>query len=92
MSDETRTRIASQLLRAALAQFDAQRQTALAILDIYLHKPTAVGDHPNLVGEIVQATKDLAAAEEAMESLERNFIASQELLGTDPPLDPEIVE
>lgn len=92
MSDETRTRIASQLLRATLAQFDAQRQTALATLDIYLHKPIAIGDHPNLVREIVEATKDLAAAEEAMESLERNFIASQELLSPDPPLGPESVE
>jgi hypothetical protein len=92
MSDETTTRIASQLLRAVLAQFDAQRQTALATLDIYLHKPIAIGDHPNLVGEIVKATKDLAEAEEAMESLERNFIASQEALNTDPPLGPESVE
>ena len=89
MSDETRTRIASQLLRASLAHFDAQRQAALATLDIYLHKPIAIGDHSNLVGEIVEATKDLAAAEEAMESLERNFIASQELLDGTPPLDPE---
>jgi|TARA_Y100000310_G_scaffold113368_1_gene111885 hypothetical protein len=77
MTDETTTtRIASQLLRAALAEFEARRQTALATLDIYLHKPIAIGDHPNLVGEIVKATEQLAAAEEAMEALERNFLAT----------------
>ena len=71
------TRIAAQLLRAALAHFDSQRQRALATLDIYLHKPTAIGDHPDLVSEIVTATKDLAEAEEALDTLERNFLVSQ---------------
>jgi len=76
MSDETATRIAAQLLRATLAHFDSQRQKALATLDIYLHKNVAIGDHPNLVEEIVTATQDLAAAEEAIESLERNFLSN----------------
>ncbi len=75
MQDQT-ARIASQLLRAALAQFDAQRQDALATLDIYLHQPVAIGDHPNIVEEIVLATKRLAEAEEAMDSIERNFLSS----------------
>jgi hypothetical protein len=71
------TRIASQLLRAALAHFDSQRQKALATLDIYLHRPTAIGDHPDLVSEIVTAAKDLAEAEEALDTLERNFLVPQ---------------
>jgi hypothetical protein len=75
---DSETRIASQLLRAALAHFDAQRQSALATLDIYLHKPTAIGNHPNLVSEIVTATKDLAEAEQALDTLERNFLVSQD--------------
>ena len=83
-NDSTTTRIASQLLRATLAHFDSQRQRALATLDIYLHKPTAIGDHPNLVSEIVTATKDLAEAEEALDTLERNFLVSPDVaLGDD---------
>jgi hypothetical protein len=77
MSDnETETRIASQLLRAALAQFDAERHNALATLDLYLHRSTAIGDHPNVVEEVIKATRDLAAAEESIEALERNFLSN----------------
>ena len=52
MQDQT-SRIAAQLLRAALAHFDSERQNALAVLDVYLHKPTAISDHSQLVQEIV---------------------------------------
>ena len=77
MSDtETETRIASQLLRAALAQFDAERHNALATLDLYLHRSAAIGDHPNVVEEVIKATRDLAAAEEAIDALERNFLSN----------------
>ena len=77
MSNDTTSRIAAQLLRATLAHFDAQRQTSLATLDIYLHRNVAIGDHPNLVEEIVTATKQLAEAEEAIDALERNFLGNQ---------------
>ncbi len=74
----TQSRIASQLLRATLAEFDSRRQRALATLDIYLHKPIAIGDHADLVSEIVTATKELAEAEEAMAALERHFLTTEE--------------
>ena len=77
-NDDPTTRIASQLLRATLAHFDSQRQRALATLDVYLHRPTAIGDHPDLVSEIVTATKELAEAEEALDALERNFLVPQD--------------
>ena len=77
MSNDTTSRIAAQLLRATLAHFDAVRQNSLATLDIYLHRNVAIGDHPNLVEEIVTATKQLAEAEEAIDALERNFLGNQ---------------
>jgi len=77
-NNETQSRIAAQLLRAALATLDSQRQNALATLDIYLHVPTGVGDHPNLVSEIVTATKALAEAEDGMAALERHFLTTEE--------------
>ena len=70
-------RIATQILRAALSNFEATRQEALATLDLYLHNPVAIGDHPNVVEEVVQATKRLAEAEEAIASLQRHFVPEQ---------------
>jgi len=72
-SNETQSRIAAQLLRAALATLDSQRQNALATLDIYLHIPAGVGDHPNLVEEVTQQVKALAEAEEGLATLENHF-------------------
>ena len=79
------TRIASQLLKAVIAHFDSQRQNALATIDLYLHKPTAIGDQPDLVGVLTKATKELAEAEEAMDSIERNFLSDPEAA----PIPPE---
>ena len=88
MQEQT-SRIAAQLLRAALAHFDSQRQSALATLDVYLHKPVAIGDHPNLVQEIANATERLASAEEAIEALERNFLSAPPPVEGTPQNDDE---
>ncbi len=74
MSETTTTRIASQILRAALAHYNAERQSALATLDLCLHRPSSL--EVDLIGEVVKATKRLADAEGAVESLERNFLQS----------------
>ena len=73
---EHENRIAGQLLRAALSKFEAQRQEALAMLDIYLHNSVGVGDHPTIVGEVCTATQQLSEAEEAIASLQRNFLST----------------
>jgi NCAIR mutase (PurE)-related protein len=83
MTDHT-TRLASQLLKAVIAHFDSQRQNALATIDLYLHNPVAIGDHPDLVAVLIKATSDLAAAEEAMDSIERNFLSDQAAAPTPP--------
>ena len=75
--------VMSQLMRATLANLEAQRQEALAVIELYLNASVGVGDHPNLVSEIVTATHQLAAAEEALETLQRNFLA---------PRTPEMAE
>ena len=74
-------RIASKILGAAVARFQADRHEALATLDIYLHNSVAIGDHPNILEEVITATKKLAEAEEAIASLQINFI--------DEPIEPE---
>ena len=78
MTDHT-DRLASQILRAALSRFEADRQDALTTLDLYLHNSVAIGDHPNIVEEVVTATLALATAEEAITSLQRNFLPDQSL-------------
>ncbi len=92
MTEDNTSRIAQQLLRATLAHFDSQRQTALATLDLYLHRPAAIGDHPTVVEEVIKATKALAEAEKAMDAVERNFLRNQQevdLTSTEVPGDIE---
>ena len=84
MTDHT-DRIASQILKAAVARFQADRHEALTTLDIYLHNAVAIGDHPNILEEVVTATKKLAEAEEALASLQINFMPDE----SDAPDDDE---
>lgn len=77
MSEYTE-RMASGLLRASLSQFEADRQKALTTLDLYLHGSVGVGDHPTVVNEVIEATKKLSEAEEAISCLQRNFFPPPE--------------
>ena len=76
MSEHTE-RVASQILRAALSKFEADRQHALATLDLYLHSAVGVGDHPTVVNDVCEAAKKLADAEETLGCLQRNFLSSE---------------
>ncbi len=74
---EHKNRIASELLRASLSQFEADRQKALATLDLYLYGSVGVGDHPMVTDEVSAAAKRLAEAEEAISCLQRNFFSQE---------------
>jgi uncharacterized protein (DUF342 family) len=65
-------------MRATLARFEADRQEAIATIGLYLNASVGVGEHPDIVTEIVSATKRLSEAEEALETLNRNFMNPQE--------------
>ena len=80
-----RDRIKSQILVAAIARFQADRHEALATLDIYLHNSVAIGDHSSILEEVITATKKLAEAEEALASLQINFMPNE----SDAPDDDE---
>jgi|TARA_R110002051_G_scaffold305290_1_gene375172 hypothetical protein len=69
--------LSNQLARATLARFESQRQDALATIQLYLNASVGVGDHPDIVTELCNATRRLAEAEEALEALERNFLAPE---------------
>jgi hypothetical protein len=66
--------LSNQLMRATLARFEADRQEALATIQLYLAAPAGVGEHPKIVEEIASATRQLAEAEEALDTLNRNFL------------------
>jgi methylaspartate ammonia-lyase len=63
-----------QFYKAAIAHFIAQKEKALATLHLYFTNSVAIGDHPNIIEEIVRLTKELSEAEECLTTLERNFM------------------
>ena len=71
--------MAEQLVRATLARFEADRQEAIAVIELYLNSPIGVAEHPNVVGEIATAIGNLADAEEAISAIERNFLSRAEM-------------
>lgn len=60
-----------QLLQAALIHFEALKKRAEVNLNIYLLNPVGVGEHPDLVEEIVKLTKEITEAEESIKYLEK---------------------
>tara|TARA_B100001123_G_scaffold448460_2_gene609718 strand:+ start:567 stop:821 length:255 start_codon:yes stop_codon:yes gene_type:complete len=65
--------VGRQLHRAAVAHFESQREEAIAVLQLYFTSPSAVGDHPGLVGDIVEWTSKIAEAEDALRVLSTMF-------------------
>tara|TARA_B100001027_G_C16267223_1_gene332786 strand:+ start:6940 stop:7149 length:210 start_codon:yes stop_codon:yes gene_type:complete len=55
--------------RAAVAHFEAKANEARAVLDTYFNNSVGIGEHSNLLEEIVTWTKCLSEAEESLETL-----------------------
>ena len=58
---------------ALKAQFEAQKQKALATLTIYLTNPVGIGEHPQHIEEMETMARSLAEAEDVLSTLERTF-------------------
>ena len=63
----------NKLLRAALSHHEAQRDEALAVLDVYFNKSVGIADHSNLLSEILTWTQKLTEAEENINTLQTHF-------------------
>ena len=63
----------NKLLKAALSQYEAQRDEALAVLDVYFNNPVGVGEHSKLLNEILEWTQRLTEAEENISTLHKHF-------------------
>ena len=59
-----------QLLDASLLHFKAVKARAEANLNIYLTAVVGVGEHADLVKEIIELTKTITEADEAIKYLE----------------------
>ena len=70
--------MAEQLIRAALARFEADRQESIAVIELYLNNPAGVAEHPSIVNEIATAITRLSDSEEAISAIERNFLSTSE--------------
>ena len=58
------------LMNAALLHFKAVKARAEANLDVYLSGSVGVGEHPDLVSEVIELTKTITEADEAIKFLE----------------------
>ena len=63
---------------ALKAQFEAQRQKALATLTIYLTNPVGIGEHPQHIEEMEKIARSLAEADDVISTLERTFEPTEE--------------
>ena len=65
--------IGHETLSAALSHCEAEYKIHKANLRIYLANPVGVGEHPNIVQEVVDLTKKISEAEENIKTL-KNLI------------------
>jgi len=57
----------------ALAEFEAQRDKALATARIYLEHPVGIGEHPQVIDEFIKQIKIAAEADESASMLIDTF-------------------
>lgn len=62
------------LLTATRKYYEAQRDEAIAVLNIYFTKPVAIADHSNFMDEIKAWTAKLSEAEECLATLQKNWM------------------
>jgi len=61
------------LFKSLRCHYKAEVNKALYHLDLSFQTPIAVGEHPKIVDDCIVLLKQLAEAEEALETLEKNF-------------------
>ena len=60
-------------LSAVVAAFQAQRETALAQISLFINNPAGVADHNNFVEEIQTCVTQLAEANAALNTIRTTF-------------------
>ena len=62
----------NKLLKAALLHFQAEKAHAEANFEIYLKNSTGIGDHPDIVTEVINLIRAISAADECIKTLENH--------------------
>ena len=65
--------LTNSLYMSLKCHYKGQANKALYQLDLAFQKPVAIGEHPKIVEDCIVLIKQLAEAEEALETLEQNF-------------------
>ncbi len=63
----------NRLHQAAQRHFEAKRDEAIATLDVYFNKAVGIGEHSDLLVEIIKWTEVLANANDCLEDLQSCF-------------------
>lgn len=61
------------MYEALKAQFEAQKQLALATLTVYFTNPVGIGEHPQHIEEMIKLTRSLAEANDCLVTLKTTF-------------------
>ena len=61
------------LFNATLAQLSADRENALAVLEMLFNRSVGIGDHTNIVEEITKTANKLASATGTIQVLSQTF-------------------
>ena len=65
--------LTNSLYMSLKCHYKSQVNKALYQLDLAFQKPVAIGEHPKIVDDCIVLIKELSEAEEALETLEKNF-------------------
>ena len=60
-------------IEALEAKYDAEIKAAKAVIEVYLQKPVAIGEHPQFIDEIDNQVDKIANAEEKLETLKKHY-------------------
>ena len=63
----------NNILNALRAEADGNIQTAKMNVEVYLHNPVGIGEHPNVMGAIQEQLDVIAENQERLEVLDRFF-------------------
>ena len=63
----------TKFYKALKTHYEAQKDEAIATLDLYFNNSVGIGEHSNLLNEFKDWTHKLCEADEAIEVLEKYF-------------------
>mgnify|MGYP003123679407 FL=1 len=63
----------SHFYKAAVSHWTAQKDEAIATLELYFQKSVGIGEHSKILEEINEWTSKLSEAEENLLALEKHF-------------------